>query len=50
VIHGRSGQRGGIAAAKTVASGYKGAIKRMAGGFQAWSAMGYDQESGQDMG
>lgn len=46
VIHCRSGQRCGIAAAKAVAAGYQGVIKRMAGGFQAWSARGYDQEQG----
>lgn len=46
VFHCRSGQRCGIAAARAVAGGYAGVIKRMHGGFLAWCAMGFDQEQG----
>ncbi|MCB2108168.1 MAG: rhodanese-like domain-containing protein [Rhodobacteraceae bacterium] len=46
VFHCRSGRRCGMAAEKAVASGYKGVIKRMEGGFLAWSAAGYDSEKG----
>ena len=46
VFHCRSGRRCGMAAAKAVASGYTGVIKRMEGGFLAWSANGFDQEPG----
>lgn len=46
VFHCRSGQRCGIAAARAMAAGYQGVIKRMHGGFLAWSALGFDQERG----
>ncbi|MBM3514329.1 MAG: rhodanese-like domain-containing protein [Alphaproteobacteria bacterium] len=46
VFHCRSGRRCGLAAEKAVAAGYKGVIKRMEGGFLAWSAAGYDSEPG----
>lgn len=46
VFHCRSGRRCGLAAEKAVAAGYKGVIKRMEGGFIAWSAAGYDSEPG----
>lgn len=46
VFHCRSGQRCGMAAERAVASGYTGVIKRMKGGFLAWSANGFDQEPG----
>jgi len=46
VFHCRSGRRCGMAAEKAVAAGYKGVIKRMEGGFLAWSAAGYDSEPG----
>ncbi len=46
VFHCRSGRRCGMAAEKAVAAGYKGVIKRMEGGFIAWSAAGYETESG----
>jgi len=45
VFHCRSGRRCGLAAEKAVAAGYKGVIKRMEGGFLAWSAAGYESES-----
>ncbi|TAL00512.1 MAG: rhodanese-like domain-containing protein [Rhodospirillaceae bacterium] len=44
VFHCRSGRRCGMAAEIAVAGGYKGVIKRMEGGFLAWSAAGYDSE------
>ena len=46
VFHCRSGRRCGMAAERAVAAGYKGVIKRMEGGFLAWSALGYEQEPG----
>ena len=46
VFHCRSGRRCGMAAEKAVAAGYTGVIKRMDGGFLAWSANGFDQEAG----
>ena len=46
VFHCRSGRRCGFAAEKAVEAGYKGVIKRMEGGFIAWSAAGYDSETG----
>ncbi len=46
VFHCRSGRRCGMAAEIAVAAGYKGVIKRMEGGFLAWSALGHDQEPG----
>src|SRR5579871_3333020 len=46
VFHCRSGRRCGMAAEIAVAHGYKGIIKRMEGGFLAWSAAGYDSEPG----
>lgn len=46
VFHCRSGRRCGMAAEKAVAAGYTGVIKRMEGGFLAWSAAGYDSEPG----
>jgi rhodanese-related sulfurtransferase len=46
VFHCRSGRRCGMAAEKAVAAGYKGVIKRMEGGFLAWSAAGYASEPG----
>lgn len=46
VFHCRSGRRCGMAAEKAVAAGYKGTIKRMEGGFLAWTAAGYDSEPG----
>jgi rhodanese-related sulfurtransferase len=45
VFHCRSGRRCGLAAEIAVASGYKGIIKRMEGGFIAWSAMGFESET-----
>ena len=45
VFHCRSGRRCGLAAEKAVAAGYKGVIKRMEGGFIAWSAAGYESET-----
>lgn len=45
VFHCRSGRRCGLAAEKAVAAGYKGVIKRMEGGFLAWSAAGFESES-----
>jgi len=45
VFHCRSGRRCGMAAEIAVKGGYKGVIKRMEGGFLAWSAAGYDSES-----
>lgn len=44
VFHCRSGRRCGLAAEKAVAAGYKGVIKRMEGGFLAWSASGFESE------
>ena len=44
VFHCRSGRRCGLAAEIAVASGYTGVIKRMEGGFLAWSAAGFDSE------
>jgi rhodanese-related sulfurtransferase len=46
VFHCRSGRRCGLAAEKAVAAGYTGVIKRMEGGFLAWSAAGYVSEPG----
>ena len=46
VFHCRSGRRCGLAAEKAVAAGYTGVIKRMEGGFLAWSAAGFDSEPG----
>jgi rhodanese-related sulfurtransferase len=46
VFHCRSGRRCGMAAEKAVAAGYTGVIKRMEGGFIAWSAAGFDSEQG----
>ncbi len=46
VFHCRSGRRCGLAAEKAVAAGYTGVIKRMEGGFIAWSAAGYDSAAG----
>ena len=46
VFHCRSGRRCGLAAEIAVAAGYKGVIKRMQGGFIAWSAAGFDSEPG----
>lgn len=46
VFHCRSGRRCGMAAEKAVAAGYTGIIKRMEGGFLAWSALGLDSEPG----
>jgi len=40
VLHCRSAQRCGVAAAKLVDSGYKGEINRLAGGINAWIAAG----------
>jgi len=45
VFHCRSGRRCGLAAEKAVAAGYTGVIKRMEGGFLAWSAAGFDSET-----
>ena len=45
VFHCRSGRRCGLAAEVAVAAGYKGVIKRMEGGFLAWSAAGFESES-----
>jgi len=44
VFHCRSGRRCGLAAEKAVAAGYKGVIKRMEGGFLAWSSSGFESE------
>jgi rhodanese-related sulfurtransferase len=46
VFHCRSGRRCGLAAEKAVAAGYAGIIKRMEGGFLAWTGAGYDTEPG----
>lgn len=46
VFHCRSGRRCGLAAEKAVAAGYGGVIKRMEGGFLAWSAAGLPSEPG----
>lgn len=46
VFHCRSGRRCGLAAEKAVAAGYTGAIKRMEGGFLAWTAAGFEAEPG----
>jgi len=46
VFHCRSGRRCGLAAEKAVSEGYKGVIKRMEGGFLAWSAAEYESEAG----
>ena len=46
VFHCRSGRRCGMAAGKALASGFKGTIARMAGGFLAWSAAGLPSEPG----
>lgn len=40
VLHCRSGQRCGMAAAKLVASGYDGEINRLEGGILGWRAAG----------
>ncbi|MDG2244250.1 MAG: rhodanese-like domain-containing protein [Rhodospirillaceae bacterium] len=45
VFHCRSGRRCGLASEKMVEAGYTGQIKRMEGGFLAWSAAGYDKET-----
>jgi len=45
VFHCRSGRRCGLAAEIAVASGYKGVIKRMEGGFIAWEAHGFESEA-----
>ena len=44
VFHCRSGRRCGLAAEKAVAAGYKCVIKRMEGGFLAWSASSLESE------
>lgn len=44
VFHCRSGRRCGLAAEIALASGYAGVIKRMEGGFLAWSASGFEYE------
>ena len=46
VFHCRSGRRCGMAAERAVAAGYTGVIKRMQGGFLAWSGAGFDEEPG----
>ena len=46
VFHCRSGRRCGLAAEKAVAAGYTGVIKRMDGGFIAWTAAGFNSEPG----
>lgn len=40
VIHCRSGQRCGMAAARLAASGYQGEILRMQGGLMGWKSAG----------
>lgn len=44
VFHCRSGRRCGLAADKALAAGYTGVIKRMEGGFLAWSASSFESE------
>ena len=40
LLHCRSGQRCGVAAARLVEGGYRGEINRLAGGMMAWTAAG----------
>ncbi len=46
LLHCRSGQRCGLAAARLLATGYKGEINRLAGGILAWMAAGAPVECG----
>lgn len=46
LLHCRSANRCGIAAAKLVESGYPGEINRLAGGMIAWVAAGAPVETG----
>jgi rhodanese-related sulfurtransferase len=48
LLHCRSANRCGVAAARLVESGYKGEINRMAGGMLAWVAAGAPVVHGQD--
>ncbi len=48
IVHCRSANRCGIAAARLVESGYKGEINRLDGGMLAWVAAGAPVVSGQD--
>ncbi len=46
LLHCRSGQRCGVAAARLLATGYKGEINRLAGGMLAWMAAGAPVDCG----
>lgn len=48
LLHCRSANRCGIAAAQLLDSGYKGEINRLAGGMLAWVAAGAPVVDGQD--
>ncbi|HIJ37252.1 MAG TPA: rhodanese-like domain-containing protein [Rhodospirillaceae bacterium] len=48
LLHCRSANRCGVAAARLVESGYSGEINRLAGGMLAWVAAGAPVESSQE--
>jgi rhodanese-related sulfurtransferase len=48
LLHCRSANRCGIAAARLIESGYKGEINRLAGGMLAWVAAGAPVVSGRE--
>ena len=48
LLHCRSANRCGMAAAQLLQAGYKGPINRLTGGMIAWTAAGAPTESGSD--